>query len=47
MDAAVERETKGWRFAVSSGILCWVLDVLDFPSQGPGSNQAKGSTLLD
>ncbi|MGD0797721.1 MAG: MFS transporter [Acidobacteriaceae bacterium] len=29
-DAAVERETRGWRFAVSSGILGWVLDAFDF-----------------
>jgi MFS transporter, SHS family, lactate transporter len=29
-DTAVEAETKGWRFAVSSGILGWVLDSFDF-----------------
>ncbi len=26
----IERETKGWRFAVASGILGWVLDAFDF-----------------
>jgi SHS family lactate transporter-like MFS transporter len=29
-DAGVEPETKGWRFAVGSGILGWVLDAFDF-----------------
>ncbi len=26
----IDRETKGWKFAVSSGILGWVLDAFDF-----------------
>src|SRR6202046_877614 len=26
----VDQETKGWRFAVGSGILGWVLDAFDF-----------------
>ena len=30
VDAGVDRETKGWRFAVSSGVLGWVLDAFDF-----------------
>jgi SHS family lactate transporter-like MFS transporter len=29
-ETAIDRETKGWRFAVSSGILGWVLDSFDF-----------------
>jgi MFS transporter, SHS family, lactate transporter len=29
-ETAIERETKGWRFAVGSGILGWVLDSFDF-----------------
>ncbi|HEY4379501.1 MAG TPA: MFS transporter [Acidobacteriaceae bacterium] len=29
-DMRVEQETKGWRFAVASGILGWVLDSFDF-----------------
>jgi SHS family lactate transporter-like MFS transporter len=29
-DAAVGQETKGWRFAVASGVLGWVLDAFDF-----------------
>src|ERR1700738_391362 len=29
-DAGVDRETKGWRFAVGSGVLGWVLDAFDF-----------------
>ena len=29
-DADVGQETKGWRFAVASGILGWVLDAFDF-----------------
>lgn len=29
-DASIDRETKGWRFAVASGILGWVLDAFDF-----------------
>jgi SHS family lactate transporter-like MFS transporter len=29
-DAAMEPETKGWSFAVASGILGWVLDAYDF-----------------
>jgi len=28
--AGVERETEGWKFAVGSGILGWVLDAFDF-----------------
>jgi MFS transporter, SHS family, lactate transporter len=30
VDAGVDRETKGWRFAVGSGVLGWVLDAFDF-----------------
>ncbi len=26
----IDRETKGWRFAVASGVLGWVLDAFDF-----------------
>jgi SHS family lactate transporter-like MFS transporter len=29
-DTTIDRETKGWRFAVTSGILGWVLDAFDF-----------------
>jgi SHS family lactate transporter-like MFS transporter len=29
-DTAVERVTKGWKFAVAAGILGWVLDAFDF-----------------
>src|SRR5437763_16949788 len=29
-DTRIERETKGWKFAVGSGILGWVLDACDF-----------------
>ena len=29
-DADVGQETKGWKFAVGSGILGWVLDAFDF-----------------
>src|SRR6202049_4055196 len=29
-DVSTENETKGWRFAVASGILGWVLDAFDF-----------------
>jgi SHS family lactate transporter-like MFS transporter len=29
-DASIDPETKGWRFAVASGILGWVLDAFDF-----------------
>jgi len=29
-DTGIDRETKGWRFAVGSGILGWVLDSFDF-----------------
>src|ERR1035441_9331723 len=29
-DTRIDRETKGWRLAVSSGILGWVLDSFDF-----------------
>ena len=29
-DADVGQETKGWKFAVASGILGWVLDAFDF-----------------
>ncbi len=29
-ESLIDRETKGWRFAVSSGILGWVLDAFDF-----------------
>jgi MFS transporter, SHS family, lactate transporter len=29
-DARTDRETKGWKFAVGSGILGWVLDAFDF-----------------
>jgi SHS family lactate transporter-like MFS transporter len=29
-DTTIDRETKGWRFAVASGILGWVLDAFDF-----------------
>ena len=29
-DTRVDQETKGWRFAVASGILGWVLDSFDF-----------------
>ena len=29
-DNTIDRETKGWRFAVTSGILGWVLDAFDF-----------------
>src|SRR5581483_9057499 len=29
-DAYVGQETKGWKFAVVSGILGWVLDAFDF-----------------
>src|ERR1700721_3615618 len=28
--SGIERTTKGWKFAVSSGILGWVLDAFDF-----------------
>jgi SHS family lactate transporter-like MFS transporter len=28
--ADVRRETRGWQFAVASGILGWVLDAFDF-----------------
>src|ERR1700732_3453568 len=27
---STENETKGWRFAVASGILGWILDAFDF-----------------
>src|SRR5579863_10474194 len=30
MDAAVEQESKGWKPAVASAILGWVLDAFDF-----------------
>jgi MFS transporter, SHS family, lactate transporter len=29
-DTGIDRETKGWKFAVGSGILGWVLDAFDF-----------------
>src|SRR6202030_3171198 len=29
-DIRIDQETKGWRFAVSSGVLGWVLDAVDF-----------------
>jgi SHS family lactate transporter-like MFS transporter len=29
-DVRIDRETKGWKFAVASGILGWVLDAFDF-----------------
>ena len=29
-DTRIDRERKGWRFAVGSGILGWVLDAFDF-----------------
>ena len=29
-DTMIDRETKGWKFAVASGILGWVLDAFDF-----------------
>src|ERR1700676_3076136 len=29
-DTEVAQETKGWKFAVGSGVLGWVLDELDF-----------------
>src|ERR1700682_4913726 len=29
-DTRIDQETKGWKFAVSSGILGWVLDAFDF-----------------
>src|SRR5580704_2070893 len=29
-DAGTDQETKGWKFAVGSGILGWVLDAFDF-----------------
>src|SRR5579864_736106 len=29
-DTRIDRETKGWRLAVGSGILGWVLDSFDF-----------------
>jgi SHS family lactate transporter-like MFS transporter len=29
-ETRINRETKGWKFAVSSGILGWVLDAFDF-----------------
>jgi SHS family lactate transporter-like MFS transporter len=29
-DTRIDRETKGWKFAVGSGILGWVLDAFDF-----------------
>src|SRR5947207_9706876 len=29
-DAAAEQETRGWKPAVASGILGWVLDAFDF-----------------
>jgi SHS family lactate transporter-like MFS transporter len=30
IDSTIDRETKGWEFAVGSGILGWVLDAFDF-----------------
>jgi SHS family lactate transporter-like MFS transporter len=30
MEPGLDRETKGWKFAVTSGILGWVLDAFDF-----------------
>src|SRR5580692_11145159 len=30
IDPTIDRETKGWKFAVGSGILGWVLDSFDF-----------------
>ena len=29
-DTGIDRETKGWKFAVASGILGWMLDAFDF-----------------
>src|ERR1700730_12140227 len=29
-DTSIDQETKGWKFAVGSGILGWVLDAFDF-----------------
>ena len=29
-DIKIEKQTKGWKFAVGSGILGWVLDAFDF-----------------
>src|SRR3981189_3730374 len=29
-DTRIDQETKGWKFAVGSGILGWVLDAFDF-----------------
>lgn len=29
-DTTIDLETKGWKFAVGSGILGWVLDAFDF-----------------
>ncbi|HVB56237.1 MAG TPA: MFS transporter [Candidatus Acidoferrales bacterium] len=29
-NATIEPETKGWKFAVGSGLLGWVLDAFDF-----------------